>query len=202
MKSFRAVMILFVFCLLFIVGCAPAKNLFVLVPDPDGAVGSIIVSNPAGSQIIDQPFQAVAVRDARTVPSPPQRLQKEEIEKIFGAALKAQPLLPEIFLLYFQPGTAELTDESQALLAVIFAAINRRHSTDIAVVGHTDRVGARGLNYTLGLSRAKRVAGLFVARGIDPSSIAFESHGEDNPLVATADEISEPKNRRVEITVR
>ena len=39
-------------------------------------------------------------------------------------------------------------------------------------------------------------------KGIDPSVLDITSHGKDNPLVPTGDQVPEPRNRRVEITVR
>ena len=39
------------------------------------------------------------------------------------------------------------------------------------------------------------------AQGVDRNILDIESHGEDNLLVKTADQVREPRNRRVEITV-
>jgi outer membrane protein OmpA-like peptidoglycan-associated protein len=36
---------------------------------------------------------------------------------------------------------------------------------------------------------------------MDQNILEIESHGEDNLLVQTGDQIREPRNRRVEITV-
>jgi len=129
-------------------------------------------------------------------------MKQEEILKIFGEALSAQPELPLRFLLYFQTGTTELTAESQRQISEILAAIEARKSKDISVVGHTDRVGSRETNYRLGLERVESVKELLVSKGVDPSGIEVASHGEDNPLVETEDEVAEPRNRRIEITVR
>jgi len=129
-------------------------------------------------------------------------MKQEEILKIFGEALSAQPELPLRFLLYFQRGTTELTAESQRQISEILAAIEARKSKDISVVGHTDRVGSRETNYRLGLERVESVKELLVSKGVDPSGIEVASHGEDNPLVETEDEVAEPRNRRIEITVR
>jgi outer membrane protein OmpA-like peptidoglycan-associated protein len=54
----------------------------------------------------------------------------------------------------------------------------------------------------LGLERVESVKALLVSKGVDPSGIEVASHGEDNPLVETEDEVAEPRNRRIEITVR
>jgi outer membrane protein OmpA-like peptidoglycan-associated protein len=58
------------------------------------------------------------------------------------------------------------------------------------------------MNYKLGLDRAQEIRDLLVSQGIDPKVIEVTSHGEDNPLVKTEDDVPEPKNRRVEIVIR
>jgi outer membrane protein OmpA-like peptidoglycan-associated protein len=73
---------------------------------------------------------------------------------------------------------------------------------DVLVVGHTDTTGGRATNFALGLRRATSVRNLLRQTGLDAGSIDVVSHGESEPLVPTADGIFEPKNRRVEITVR
>ena len=84
----------------------------------------------------------------------------------------------------------------------ILSTIGRRRSNDVSIIGHTDRVGSRDQNYRLGLDRAAEVRSLLVRRGVDPSFIQVDSHGQDNPLVPTGDQVQEPRNRRVEVTVR
>jgi len=46
------------------------------------------------------------------------------------------------------------------------------------------------------------VASILFGEGVDSSMLDISSHGKDNPLVPTGDQVSEPRNRRVEITVR
>ena len=40
------------------------------------------------------------------------------------------------------------------------------------------------------------------SQGIEREFIEASSHGEDNPLIKTDDDVPEPRNRRVEIVVR
>ncbi|MBA4416678.1 MAG: hypothetical protein C0392_02015 [Syntrophus sp. (in: bacteria)] len=47
------------------------KNLFVLIPDIDGKIGTITVGNEQGSQVIAQPGLAAEVKDTATIPAPP-----------------------------------------------------------------------------------------------------------------------------------
>jgi outer membrane protein OmpA-like peptidoglycan-associated protein len=41
-----------------------------------------------------------------------------------------------------------------------------------------------------------------IEAGVDRSAIVVTSHGEATLLVPTADNVNEPRNRRVDITVR
>jgi len=50
--------------------------------------------------------------------------------------------------------------------------------------------------------RARAVTDLLIEKGIDKDQIETTSHGEENPIVKTEDNVSEPKNRRVEVFVR
>ena len=52
------------------------------------------------------------------------------------------------------------------------------------------------------LARAKAVRDQLVEQGFDPARIELAGRGEREPLVPTADEVPEPKNRRVEVPVR
>jgi outer membrane protein OmpA-like peptidoglycan-associated protein len=58
------------------------------------------------------------------------------------------------------------------------------------------------MNLQLSLARARAVAALLAAAGVDPASLEITSHGEANLLVPTGDNVPEPRNRRVEVTVR
>jgi outer membrane protein OmpA-like peptidoglycan-associated protein len=180
----------------------PPKNLFVLIEDPGGTVGSITVGNKEGSQTISQPRLASQVADAATPPAAPETMSEEEIKRIFGAALSALPQLPVTIILYFKNGSTGFTDESAKSLPSVLATVDARKSKEIIVVGHTDRVGTKQDNYALSRNRAQRVKEILVSKGIDPHAVAIYWHGEDAPLIKTRDEVAEPRNRRAEVTVR
>jgi outer membrane protein OmpA-like peptidoglycan-associated protein len=73
---------------------------------------------------------------------------------------------------------------------------------EVVVVGHTDTTGTPAGNFDLGMKRGITVRALLVQAGLDPSAVEVTSHGEAVLLVKTADETYEPRNRRVEITIR
>jgi outer membrane protein OmpA-like peptidoglycan-associated protein len=181
---------------------AEPKNAVVLLPDADGTVGRVIVTNRAGSRTLDRAGAATRVLDAETAPTEPTTMDAAELETTFGAALSAQPTPPRHFTLYFENSSTELTAASRAEFPAIVATIREFASVDTSVVGHADTAGDARANQELSLRRALAVGAQLVAGGIDPGALDITSHGEANPLVATGDNISEPRNRRVEVTVR
>jgi outer membrane protein OmpA-like peptidoglycan-associated protein len=84
----------------------------------------------------------------------------------------------------------------------ILPAIAARKVLCVCVVGHTDLEGSRQMNYQLGLDRALVIKQLLITKGIDPRIIEVTSHGKDNPLIKTKDDVPEPRNRRVEVILR
>jgi outer membrane protein OmpA-like peptidoglycan-associated protein len=189
--------------LVFLTSCASSgKSLFVLQPGPDGKTGEIVVANKGGSQVLAKAGDATEVKDPGTPPSAPFRVEEAEIAKTFGPALAAQPAPPVLYVLYFRTGSTELMSESEKLMREILVSIKARKSTDLSIVGHTDRVGTREGNYRLGLDRAQQIKGILNSKGVDAAFIEVESHGEDNPLIHTGNEVPEPRNRRVEVTVK
>ena len=84
----------------------------------------------------------------------------------------------------------------------ILATVRTRPVPEVSVVGHTDTTGAAATNVELGMRRATLIRDLLVGAGLDTRLIDVASHGETNPVVATADNTAEARNRRVEVTVR
>jgi outer membrane protein OmpA-like peptidoglycan-associated protein len=178
-----------------------AETTVVLLAEPDGTVGGATVSNPSGT--VDLGTSRAATRVIMgDAPAPVTEMGEADITRIFGAALAAQPRVPAHFTLYFQFDSDELTDESQKLLSAVQAAVKTYPAPQLTVVGHTDTVGAATANISLGLRRANVARTRLIEAGVDGAAIVVTSHGEATPLVPTADDVSEPRNRRVDITVR
>jgi len=183
-------------------GCATKpRNVVQLMPDPDGHVGQVVVTNPAGSAQLVQAGCAVRVADAKSAPTAPEVLTEAESEALFGAVRRALPEKPVRFILYFDSETTRLTTESQTLVPKVLATAKERDSRDIAVVGHASAAGDANYNIEISRKRAESVRKLLVKAGLPPEGIEVASHGSANPLVISSNP-HEPKNRRVEITVR
>lgn len=169
-----------------------------LLESPDGTTGKVVVKGSKGEQVIDKARHAVPL-DGSTAAAP---VDEEKFKKDFSDAIAARPLLPERFLLYFESGGAQLTAESAALLPKIIEATAKRPGVDVSIIGHTDTVGKAEVNEGLALKRAQAIADLIKEKGLKVGALSVESHGERNLLVKTPDETAEPRNRRVEISIR
>jgi len=179
-----------------------AQTLVVLLPDSDtGTTGRAYISNNAGSTDLNAPRDSVTARSGQA-PAAVTTMSEEEVQRLFGDALSALPQPPVHFTLYFKFQSDELTDESRALLPEILATVKQHAVPEVLVVGHTDTMGAARTNLELGMNRATAVYRILIQVGFDPNTIEIRSHGESDPLVKTPDETPEPRNRRVEISVR
>jgi len=181
--------------------CASSRDVIILLPDEQGKTGAITVSGAGGEQTLSEPRQAVSVKSG-TAPDKPFQMPENEVNTLVGPAMEALPQPPIQFILYFEHDTATLTGKSAKQVGDVLRTIRERAPVDISVVGHTDTLGSREYNYRLSLERAKAVADILTAKGVDPSIIDITSHGKDNPLIPTGDQVAEPRNRRVEVTVR
>jgi len=182
--------------------CAAPQNVVVLLPDPDQKVGKVAVSNAGGSQELSEAGQATFIKDWREAPQAPAAMAPAEIERRFGAALAARPTPPEYFLLHFRSNSTELVKDSLAELPKALAAIQARDSVDVSVVGHCDTRGDDQYNLRLSRQRAAVVARWLTDHQVSPGIIEITSHGKRRLLVPTGDQVAEPRNRRVEVTVR
>src|SRR5207237_10918653 len=147
--------------------------------------------------VLDQPYETCRRNEGQVA-----QLSDAEVKQAFGTTLQALPARPTNFVLYFITGTDELTPESKAELQNVLAALKDRPAPDVLVIGHTDTVGDAAVNDRLSAQRAETVKGFLVDIGIPAARITTAGRGERQLLVRTADEVDEPRNRRVEINVR
>ena len=181
--------------------CDAMPDRIVLLPGPDGKLGAVLVRSAAGEVRLDTAYAAAEVTQAGAIAKGQE--DAASVGKRFGAVLAAQPARPVSFTVYFVTGSAtELAPESRAVMDALKAELVRRPAPEITVIGHTDRVGNEDANDALSASRAQTVSDMLVASGTKTFSLDVTGRGEREPLVATADGVAEPRNRRVEISVR
>jgi outer membrane protein OmpA-like peptidoglycan-associated protein len=182
---------------IFLLRPSAPETTVVVLPGPDGKVGTVVVQRGENQQVLNQPYATSRPGEAEVA-----RLSEGEVKRSFGDTLQALPARPTAFILYFVTGTDELTPESKAELQNILAALKDRPLPDVLVIGHTDTVGELLANDRLSAQRAETVKGFLVDIGIPAERIHTAGRGEREPLIRTADEVDEPRNRRVEINVR
>jgi outer membrane protein OmpA-like peptidoglycan-associated protein len=181
-------------------------TLVALLPDAEGgSTGRVAVSNKASTNKqpveLDRPRESTLVGLNGTT-TKVTVLSDDEVQRQFGSLLSALPPAPQHFILYFRFESDELTDESRALVPDILRAVKERPVPEGVATGHTDTTGTPPSNFELGMKRATMVRALLADAGLDPASVEVTSHGEAALLVRTPDNTYEPRNRRVEITIR
>ena len=182
-------------------GCAqihPAT--FAVLPAPDGHIGKIVIYDGSERHVVDTAYGGQRLdAEGRLQPV---KLSPREVRAAFGPTLDALPPAPATFTLYFLEGRDEITPESRGELDKVIREIKRRPLPDIVVIGHTDTVGNADFNDKLSYARAERARDLLVTMGLPAERITVAGRGKRELLVATDENVSEARNRRVEINVR
>jgi outer membrane protein OmpA-like peptidoglycan-associated protein len=168
------------------------------MPEPDGSVGRVEMKGAGGTRELDAAGLAVGFGpDGR--PSP---IGREEIRDRFGEAIEAAPEEPARFVLLFRSDSTRLASESRKVLPQIVEATKHRPVAEVMVIGRADRSGPHAYNDRLALARARLVRREIVRLGVDADRVEVIALGERKPIVPTKDGVREPKNRRVDVTVR
>jgi outer membrane protein OmpA-like peptidoglycan-associated protein len=190
---------LFIFSVFVILASCAPKTLVVLVPDEEGKVGQATVSKEKDEITLTEAYEYTRV--TRKI-GPVGIMDPREQAKMFSDVIMAMPQRPVSFLLYFKTDSIMPDQSSVDSLPGIADTIQNRNLPLVRVIGHSDTMGDKNYNYDLSLRRAHKVRELLLEKGIDPEVISITAYGENDPLVPTGPNISEPRNRRVEILVR
>jgi outer membrane protein OmpA-like peptidoglycan-associated protein len=105
----------------------------------------------------------------------------------------------------FKTDSAEIMESERPKLEASLQQINAalaKHKADFGrptlfIAGHTDTVGGSAYNLKLSQARAQSIARWFKAHGLRIGA-AYEGFGESALAVKTADNVDEPRNRRVD----
>jgi len=188
--------------LLIISGCATVKDTVVLVQDADGKVGQLTVTTKGGTKILTVPNTMVEVTGFGESPSDPKKIDQSQIAALFTDSIKALPLEPVSFLLYFLNNSTELTAASKSYIPEVLSLVNKREFYEISIIGHTDTIGDDEYNMKLSSARAEAIREILLSHGIRFGQMELRYHGKRDPLIPTGDNVREPRNRRVEVVVK
>lgn len=103
----------------------------------------------------------------------------------------------------FARGSASINPGFYDTLNSVADSLVQYPNSLIDVFGFTDTTGSPATNQRLSEQRAQAVADYLIARGVARSRIETRGYGEDRAYlrVPTADNVDEPRNRRVEIKI-
>jgi len=107
-----------------------------------------------------------------------------------------------MYLVFFDWNSSKIGEGGENVLDAVAAEIRKRDGEIVRVniIGHADTSGAKTYNRKLGLRRANAVKAALVKRGISAEKFMVDTHGEEDLLVKTADNVREPANRRANIS--
>ena len=196
-------LIALLFTLALAAGCAapakPRNDMVVVLPERDGKVGAVVVREGSRETVLNTAYASARTGEKGELQAAPS--SDGEVRQVFGAALSAQPARPISLTLYFTEGSV-LSAESKAIVDRMFAEIAKRPAAEVVVIGHTDTIGAYDYNDKLSLERAEKMREMLIGFGVPAQNISAAGRGKRELLVPTADNVTEPRNRRVEISVR
>ncbi|KLN57445.1 OmpA family protein [Variovorax paradoxus] len=202
MTTDRASLFVAVLVTALLAACSTPGTRVVLLPQADDKPSAVIVRAKDGEEVLSRPYQrATAAVGASGAPVVDQ-VDPAKVQADHKILFDMRPPAPQRYTVYFEVGGTTLTPASQQVMNEALIAAQTRSGSDIVVTGHTDTKGALEQNDTLSQRRAQEVVQLFVERQFPSARIEAVGRGERELAVPTADEVDEPRNRRVTIEVR
>lgn len=104
---------------------------------------------------------------------------------------------PAAYLVFFQPGSADLDQDARAVVSRAARDAAAVRPSVVRITGYTDKAGKASDNLTLAERRTQTVAETLLADGVSLDRIRREPVGE---AVATDVGLDATQDRRVEIT--
>lgn len=174
----------------------------ILLPQADGKPSAVVVGTKGGQETLAKPYQRATALSGATGAPTVDAADPEKVRAENGALFDLVPPAPARYTVYFESGGTVLTRESQQAMAEALTAALARSGGELVVTGHTDTTGSSAQNDTLSRQRAQQVRQLFLDRNFPVQRTEAVGRGERDLAVPTADNVNEPRNRRVTIEVR
>lgn len=174
----------------------------VILLDNNRTSNGVVVTTQGGITSLDAPYTQTKLTAPDIKPEAASRVDENTVLKKYAQTLNALPEIPVTLLFYFEEGTAQLTPESKAQTTALVDLITTREPCVVDIIGHTDTQGSAEVNYKLALERAQMVKFFLDELKVEIKEVSVKSYGESDLLIQTDDGVAEPRNRRVEVTVR
>ena len=187
--------------LVFLSACSTPPDKIILLPDPEGKVGAVIVHSATAQQTINKAYSGVDVTQGGAIEKTMD--SQSSVETRYSQLLAARPPRPRTFTIFFLFDSAtDLAPESLATVKELKAVLATWPAPQLVVVGHTDLAGSQDFDDNLSKRRAQTVAAFLIKQGISAQQIETAARGKREPLVHTADGVPNRMNRRVVITIQ
>jgi len=187
--------------LLFFTGCASKKSIIIL-SDSGKRHNAIIITTDKGSTKLDKVGSYVTLTSKNDIPKSDKIMSKLEMKREFNDVFLAIPKKPVVYIVYFKIGSLELTDKSKNIFNNAINEIKKRSPCIVDVIGHTDTTGSSNINMKLSLNRANYIKSIIKKKNINIVSLVSKGYGDKELLVKTKKNVSEVKNRNVEIFIK
>lgn len=102
----------------------------------------------------------------------------------------------------FESSSASINADSTGLLDRLVETAMRCPSTNVEIVGHTDRTGAEEFNQELSEKRAQAVADYLIKAGLPADRFTAVGYGSALPIAPNDTDEGKAQNRRIEFVVR
>lgn len=102
----------------------------------------------------------------------------------------------------FESSSASINADSAGLLDRLVETAMRCPSTNVEIVGHTDRTGAEEFNQELSEKRAQAVADYLIKAGLPADRFTAVGYGSALPIAPNDTDEGKAQNRRIEFVVR
>jgi OOP family OmpA-OmpF porin len=102
---------------------------------------------------------------------------------------------------FFDSGSAELRDDSQAVLTRAAELLDTIPFTAVLIEGHTDSDGDDASNQVLSEQRAQAVLDYFAGYFGDASRLSAVGYGESQPIADNSTPEGKARNRRIQLKV-
>jgi OmpA-OmpF porin, OOP family len=182
-------------------GCSTPPDRIILLPDPEGKVGAVIVHSATGEQTINKAYAGVDVTGNGAIETTMD--SQAAVQTRYAELLAARPPRPVTFTIFFLFDSAsDLAPESTVTVSKLKAILVNWPAPEVQVVGHTDLAGSQEHDDRLSMRRAQTVAAFLVKQGIPAQQIETAGRGKREPLVPTADGVPNHMNRRAVITIQ
>lgn len=122
---------------------------------------------------------------------------------VAGALVQTPPSVPPIIepVLFYASGSTRPLDQNRRNLETILHFAHKPEVTAVIIKAYTDTVGSAEANLALAQRRGQVLADLLIADGVSPAIIRIEARGESDQARPTGDEVDEPVNRRIWVTL-